>query len=66
MHLFLLILSIAGQPERVTAFCETYQECSDIGAAAQVLYLEQFHKQPSDFSYRVVPALSVTGKGRTT
>lgn len=59
MHVFLLILSIAGQPERVAAICETYKQCSDTGAAAQAEYTRQFDKRPSDFSYRVIPAVIV-------
>lgn len=57
MHVFLLILTIAGTPERVVAVCNTYKQCSDTGAAASTLYLRQFNKQPRDFSYRVLPAI---------
>jgi hypothetical protein len=59
MHVFLLILSIAGQPERVAAVCETYKQCSDEGADASTLYQAQFNKAPRDFSYRVIPAVIV-------
>lgn len=59
MHVFVLILSIMGQPERIAAICETYKECSDIGAAAQSMYCEQFHREPKDFSYRVENAIAV-------
>ena len=62
MHVFLLILSIAGQPERVAAICETYKQCSDTGAAQASLvyqYQAQFNKPPRDFSYRVIPAVIV-------
>ena len=59
MHVFLLILSIAGQPERVAAICETYKQCSDTGAQASLVYQAQFKKAPADFSYRVVPAAIV-------
>jgi hypothetical protein len=59
MHVFLLILSIAGQPERLAAVCETYKQCSDQGAAASAVYQRQFNKLPSDFSYRVIPGLIV-------
>ena len=59
MHVFLLILSIAGQPERVAAVCETYKQCSDSGARAQLAYHAQFNKAPRDFSYRVIPAVIV-------
>ena len=59
MKAFLLILAIAGQPERAVAICDTYQKCSDYGAAAQAEYTRQFDKRPSDFSYRVVPVLIV-------
>jgi hypothetical protein len=57
MHAFMLILAIAGQPERAGMICETYKECSDEGAELQTLYVAQFHKQPRDYSYRVVPVL---------
>lgn len=57
MHIFMLILAISGSPERAGAFCETYKQCSDLGAAAQARYLEQFHKTPDAFSYRVVPVI---------
>ena len=59
MHVFLLILSIAGQPERVAAVCETYKQCSDSGASAAKLYETQFNKPSRDFSYRVIPAVIV-------
>ena len=59
MHIFILILSIAGQPERVAAVCETYQQCSDTGAQASLVYQAQFNKAPRDFSYRVIPAVIV-------
>lgn len=55
MHAFILILSILGSPERAVAMCDTYQKCSDLGATTQAAYIEQFHKMPRDFSYRVVP-----------
>lgn len=57
MHAFMLIIAILGQPERASAMCETYQQCSDLGAAAQSEYLRQFHKTPDAFSYRVVPVV---------
>ncbi len=57
MHVFMLILAISGQPERAGAICETYKQCSDLGADAQATYLEQFHKTPDAFSYRVVPVM---------
>jgi hypothetical protein len=56
MHVFLLILSIAGQPERIAAICETYKQCSDTGAAAAQVWAEEFNR-PSEFSYRVVPGM---------
>ncbi len=59
MHVFILILTIAGQPERIAAICPTYKACSDAGAQVQAEYLKQFHKQPSDFSYRVEPGTAV-------
>jgi hypothetical protein len=67
MHVFLLILSIAGQPERIAAICETYKQCSDSGAPVSTLYQAQFNKSPRDISYRVVPGLILaTGKGDST
>lgn len=59
MHIFLLILTVAGQPERLAAICETYKQCSDSGAEASAIYIKQFNKMPSDFSYRVIPAVIV-------
>jgi len=56
MHVFILILSLAGAPERIVAICTTYQECSDAGAVAQKMYVDQFHKSASDVSYRIMPA----------
>jgi hypothetical protein len=57
MHVFLLILSIAGAPEKMAAICETYQQCSNTGEVMQAQYVQQFHKQPKDFSYRVIKGL---------
>jgi hypothetical protein len=59
MHAFMLILAILGQPERAVMICETYQQCSDSGAAAQADYVRMFDKRPRDFSYRVVPVIIV-------
>ena len=59
MKAFLLILAIAGQPERAVMICETYKQCSDSGAAAQAEYVRQFDRMPREFSYRVVPVLIV-------
>lgn len=59
MHAFMLILAILGQPERAVAICDTYQKCSDQGAAAQAEYVRQFDRMPREFSYRVVPVLIV-------
>ncbi len=56
MHVFLLILSIAGQPERIAAVCRTYQQCSTEGHEAQVEYVRLFKREPRDFAYRIVPA----------
>jgi hypothetical protein len=55
MHVFLLIISLAGGPEHIAAVCETYKGCSDQGAATQQQFVTQFHKLPKDFSYRIVP-----------
>jgi hypothetical protein len=65
MHAFMLILTILGQPEHATAICETYKQCSDLGAAAQADYVRMFDKRPADFSYRVVPVL-IAPEGKTT
>jgi hypothetical protein len=56
MHVFLLILSVMGQPERIAAVCETYKQCSDEGQAAQIEYVRLFKREPRDFAYRIVPA----------
>lgn len=66
MHIFMLILAIAGEPERAGAFCETYKQCSDMGAVAQAGYLKQFNKTPDAFSYRVLPVIVMpdTGAGQ--
>jgi hypothetical protein len=55
MHVFLLILTVTGQPERIAAVCDTYRQCSDKGADLVTQYEQIFHKQPAEFSYRVVP-----------
>jgi hypothetical protein len=59
MHVFLLILSIAGQPERIGAMCETYIQCSDEGKSRAAQYLMTHHEMPDRFSYRVIPAVIV-------
>jgi len=56
MHAFLLILAIAGQPEKAVAICDTYKACSDEGAEIARAYAEQL-KTPADFSYRIVPVI---------
>jgi hypothetical protein len=68
MHVFLLILAIAGQPERIAAVIDdTNHEgaatCNRVGAEAQAEYLRMFNKTPDAFSYRCVPAIvaKVTG-----
>ena len=61
MHVFLLIMSISGRPEHVAAVCKTYKQCSDLGAETQREDARQFHLQPHDILYRVVPAMIVTG-----
>lgn len=66
MHVFILILSIMGQPERVAAICETYKQCSDAGAAASVIYQAEFNRPPSAFSYRVVTGVILETPKRPT
>lgn len=66
MHVFILILSIAGQPEQIAGRCDTYKLCSDLGHDMQALYCKQFNRPPRDFSYRVMPAIIFKGKGVTT
>lgn len=66
MHVFFLILTISGSPERIAAVCETYKQCSDVGEVMQVMYLEEFHKRPEDYSYRVEPGIVIRGTGKTT
>lgn len=51
---FLLLLIIAGQPERVALQCNTYRECDRAGAAVTQAYIEQYHVMPSAVSYRVI------------
>lgn len=55
--IFMLIMSIAGQPERIGALCDTYKQCSDIGADVQLRYVAMFNRAPSDVSYRIVEVL---------
>ena len=56
MHLFMLILTLAGHPEHAAAICETYKQCSDKGAEIAALYAAQLGA-PKDFSYRVIPVV---------
>jgi hypothetical protein len=60
----MLILAIAGQPERGVAICDTYKKCSDMGADSAALYAAQFNA-PRNFSYRVIPVIIVPA-GPTT
>jgi hypothetical protein len=59
----MLILIIAGQPERGVEVCSTYQACSDDGLAMQDEYQKQ-HGAVVDFSYRVQPVLIVPEEGK--
>jgi hypothetical protein len=66
MHVFLLILSISGQPERIAAICETYQQCSGEGAKFQAAYSTEHHIEPRDVAYRVQAGIVLpVGKGET-
>jgi hypothetical protein len=56
IHVFLLIVSLGGQPEHIRAVCETYKQCSDEGAEIGAAYLHMFHKMPRDVSLRIIPA----------
>lgn len=55
--IFMLIMSIAGQPERIAALCDTYQQCSDVGRDVQLRYVAMFNRAPSDVSYRIVEVI---------
>lgn len=63
MHVFLLIVALAGGPEKIVAICNTYKQCSDTGHEAAVLYVRQFNKLPRDYSYRVIPGLVLPDLG---
>jgi hypothetical protein len=56
MHVFLLIISLSGHPEKIAAICETYQQCSDMGAALSLEYQRTFNVMPRDVAYRVISA----------
>jgi hypothetical protein len=63
VHVIILILSIAGQPERIAAVLNDEQHtgmatCNQLGADAQKAYSEMFHTLPSDLSYRCVPGIA--------
>lgn len=60
-HVFLLILTMAGQPERIAAVCDTYEQCSTEGADIAKEYQEVMHKSARDISYRVVQAVILPG-----
>jgi hypothetical protein len=62
MHVFLLIFVISGRAEKVVAMCDTYQKCSDEGAALATQYENQFGKLPRDVSFRVEPATVIVTK----
>lgn len=57
MHVFMLILTLAGGPEKTVAICRSYQACSNLGADAAATYVREFHRMPSDVTYRVVSAV---------
>jgi hypothetical protein len=62
IHVIVLILSIAGQPERIAAVLNDehlsgMSACNKLGTDAQAAYAEMFNKLPSDVSYRCVPAV---------
>ena len=64
IHAFLLILTIAGQPQQARAICDTYKKCSDEGAQMAALYAQQFGA-PRNFSYRVVPVMIISEQPTT-
>lgn len=53
MHVFMLILSIAGQPEYADALCATRQECVEMGEQEKAKYLESPDAADDDFTYHV-------------
>ena len=61
MHVFLLILTIAGRAEHAVAVCDTYKECSDLGHDVQVEATRTMHLQPRDVTYRIIPAIITPG-----
>jgi hypothetical protein len=65
MPAFMLILAILGQPERAVADCDTYQKCSDQGAAVAEVYKQQLGT-PAHFSYRVIKILIIPDEGQPT
>jgi hypothetical protein len=50
IHAFMLILSIAGQPDKGLAICETYKKCVD----QEVLIVTKL-KLPGE--YRIIPII---------
>ena len=56
IHAFMLILAIAGRPEKAIAICDTYKKCSDEGAVVAQLYEKQLGS-PREFSYRIIPVI---------
>lgn len=65
MHVFILILTIIGQPEHMAGICQEYQKCSDAGQAIEKEYEKQ-GGNAKDFSYRILPALIVPDDGKGT
>lgn len=68
MHIVLLILAIAGQPERIAAVLNDEQHtgmeaCNRLGVETQQAYASMFDREPREVSYRCIPgyALKVTG-----
>lgn len=56
MHIFVLVIILAGQPDHAVAACQTYKQCSDAGADFVEGYAKTHHLQPRDISFRIVPA----------
>ena len=52
MHAFMLILSIAGQPDKALAICDSYKKCAD-----EELLIAA--KLPKDFSYRIIAVMII-------
>ena len=59
MHVFMLIIQLAGHPEHAVAICDSYKACSDEGQETQQRYIAEHHLRPTDFLFRVIPVLIV-------